>query len=118
MKHQKLLSGLILTGLLLLVCLTGSAAAANVSVSPGLVHYSENFTLFVDYDAGTNYQWYYSTDDGTTWTPISGAIQPGMSFIPAEQDWVEPYSTTYKFKVTFTDEGATRTAIRTAIRTT
>lgn len=72
MKHQKLLSGLILTGLLVLVCLTGSAAAANVSVSPGLVHYSENFTLYVDYDAGTNYQWYYSDDGGTTWYQMAG----------------------------------------------
>lgn len=110
MKHQKLLSGLILTGLLLLVCLTGSAAAASASITPNIGAMSDSYTLSIDDVSGTNYQWYVSSDAGTTWNPIEGAADTTYTFTPANEGWSAGYPSVFRFRVDYSYDGRAETA--------
>lgn len=57
----------------------------SVSVSRPLQKVNTPTTLtatFGDIQTGNTYQWYYSTNGGTTWQAISGATQPTAQYTP------------------------------------
>lgn len=57
----------------------------SVSVSRPLQKINTPTTLtatFGDIQTGNSYQWYYSTNGGTTWQAISGATQPTAQYTP------------------------------------
>lgn len=76
---------------------------ATISTNHGKM--SDSYTLTGPGD-GTNYQWYYSTDGGTTWGEM-GATTSEYTFSPDDESWAQPYPAEFTFKVEYEYGGKT-----------